>query len=59
MFPLIFLYVHGIIHLFAGVAQLVEQRIRNAQVTCSSPATGLVGCCKLQHLFSLLIHILD
>ncbi len=56
---MIFLYVHGIIHLFAGVAQLVEQRIRNAQVTCSSPATGLVGCCKLQHLFSLLIHILD
>ena len=28
------------IKFYAGVAQLVEQRIRNAQVTCSSHATS-------------------
>ena len=27
---------------YAGVAQLVEQRIRNAQVTCSSHATSSI-----------------
>ena len=27
-------------HIYAGVAQLVEQRIRNAQVVGSSPTTS-------------------
>ena len=32
--------------IIAGVAQLVEQRIRNAQVTCSSHATSSMGQSK-------------
>ena len=31
------------IKFYAGVAQLVEQRIRNAQVTCSSHATSSIN----------------
>ena len=36
----------------AGVAQLVEQRIRNAQVVGSSPTTSLIPCQKDRGFFN-------
>ena len=40
----------SLIHIFADLAQLVEQRIRNAEVEGSSPLIGTIWAVSYTHL---------